>query len=64
MERDASGLLLDYGDHFQVSGIFKLLWPLATTNCGGLQAANSLDETSQVLWHPATTICGGLWPQT
>ena len=49
---------------FQVSGILKLLWPLATTNCGGLQAANSLPVTSQVLWPLATTKCGGLRPQT
>ena len=48
---------------FQVSVIFKLLWPLATTNYGGLQATNRLCVTSQVLWPPATTICGSLWLQ-
>ena len=31
---------------FQVSGILRLLWPLATTNYGGLQAANSHPQTS------------------
>ena len=48
---------------FQVFVTFKLLWPLATTNYGGLQAANILSETSQVLWPLATTIYGGLRPQ-
>ena len=48
---------------FQVSGILKLLWPLATTNCGGLQAAISLSETSQVLWPLATAKWGGLRPE-
>ena len=49
---------------FQVSVIFKLFWPLVTTNCGGIHAANSLPVTSQVLWPLSTTICGGLRPQT
>ena len=49
---------------FQVSVTLKLLWPLATTNYGGIHAANSLSETSQVLWPLGTTIYGGLWLQS
>ena len=63
-EEEEPDLPIDTVTIFQISVTFKMLWPLATKNYGGLPATNSLYETSQVLWPLFASNCVVLRPQT